>query len=119
MPFWTAVQFEQAMIVKELDKGVRRHIEYRGRRGRPNGGGHRKQVIVPETLAIAVLANELAERHRRLCAGNLGWCVAIEPDDISEHRPKGRIKGIRRLREQTPDAAPRILSAAILARYGK
>ena len=87
---------------------------------RPDGGGHRQEVIVPESSAIAAGREIVAKRHAGPAPReHVARRVPIEAGDVLQHRPEARAHQIAALGEKTGQAGATIFEPAFVQRHGE
>ena len=117
-PLRPVVDREQPVVVAEADERRQREVENVPRRRRPDRGGHRHEVAVPERPSVASRVEERAERRfRQRAGGERRGGLAIEAQDVREHRPERGGKGVRGPREQRREVRAGPLEAAAVVAY--
>ncbi|KAF0123489.1 MAG: putative cyclopropane-fatty-acyl-phospholipid synthase [Xanthobacteraceae bacterium] len=87
---------------------------------RPDGAGHRQQMIVEEGLAIAAGPQVVAERHHAVVeAGRIARRLTIEAQQILEHRPEPRAQDVAPLGEQACEVRAAVFELAAVEGDGE
>jgi hypothetical protein len=114
-PHRPALELEKTVVVVEAYERRRRKGQDFGRRRRPDGAGHRHDVMVAEGVAIAARRQIFAEAQVILVDAA---CVArrapVEPRQIRQHAPEPVADDIGWLAEETDEIVAGVLNLPLV-----
>ena len=117
LPLRTIADRHQAVVIAEAKEELRGEVEDLLWISRPNGGGHRQEVLFQEHGADATTLKKLSDRFsfsNGLLLDGFGP-QAIEPQDISQHGPVAERGHVLPAGEKASKAAPLVFEAGLLA----
>lgn len=68
-------------------------------------------MILAEAGRVALLRQQLADRHLCRRALQVGRCLGVEPSQIAQHVPETAAHQINGLREQAPQIGPGVFES--------